>query len=496
MTVSSNSDVQVAIIGQGVMGHNLALNFSSHGYSVAVFDLDDSLAKATETAALSQQLPGTVNVASDLAQLLSISQQPRRIVLSVPAGKAVDSICDSLLDSGLQPQDIVIDTGNCHWNDTLARQQRYHSKFHFIASAISGGEVGARHGPSLMVSGDSNAWDQIATMWQTIAAQVDADSGQPLPPHSKRSNRHACADYVGPYGSGHFVKTIHNGIEYAQMQMWAEAYQLLRQHGQMDNFAIAAVFRDWQQGQLHSYLLECTIAVLEAMDGHSQQPLLPLIVDAAGQKGTGTWTTIASLELGVAAPSLASAVYARAISSQRALRQALHGNLASPAQPAVELAQLERFQSALEQTLIGTTLANYAQGFELMAAQAQQQQWPLDLVTIAKLWRAGCIIRTPLLQQFVNAFSANPKAHLFSDHTIQQQLEATLPLWRRCLIDGIASGVALPVLSSGLAYVDGLRCADSPANLLQGMRDYFGAHRFERHDASQGTLFHHPWHDS
>ncbi|WP_298443902.1 NADP-dependent phosphogluconate dehydrogenase [uncultured Ferrimonas sp.] len=483
--------VSLAIIGQGVMGQNLALNFASHGINLSVFDLNPN--HVEHSVALSQSLDGTILGADSLCDLLTQLPPPRAIVLSLPAGNAIDASCDALLEAGLDREDLVIDSGNCHWDDTLARQQRYQGKLRFLASAISGGEVGARHGPSLMISGSFLAWQQIAPLWHTIAAKADNRNGQPLPTVSDNPNAVPCAGYVGPDGSGHFVKTIHNGIEYAQMQLWAEAYQLLKQHGQMSNNAIAALFKQWQLGPLQSYLLDCTIAVLEAIDEVTDTPLLPLIVDAAGQKGTGTWTAKASLALGVAAPSVHSAVAARAISSQKALRQQLSQQLASSSQAALSAVELQGLHSALEQALLGATLINYAQGFEVIASQAQQQQWPLDLAAIAQLWRAGCIIRTPLLQTMAQALACDPDAHLLEDRKIQQRLNPTLPLWRRTLLAGISAGVALPVFSSALAYVDGLRCADSPANLLQGMRDHFGGHRFRRYDDPSGALHHHPW---
>ncbi|MDL2195706.1 NADP-dependent phosphogluconate dehydrogenase [Shewanella algae] len=494
----------IGVIGLGVMGKNLALNIIDNGYRVAAFDLDSRKVTAAENQAKvevterEQLLFGCNNLTDLMANLAT----PRILLLSIPAGTAVDAVCQSLLDAGIEREDIVIDTGNSLWTDTIAREQRYRDQFIFFSSAVSGGEVGARFGPSLMPSGDIKAWERVAPIWRAIAAKVDGDTGLPLErfePGNPATQGEPCTAYIGPAGSGHYVKMVHNGIEYADMQLICEAYHLLSQVLGLDAYAIAQVFERWNTGVLSSYLMEISAEVLRQQDPLSGKPLVEMILDKAGQKGTGLWTAVSSLQIGCPAPTIAEAVYARAISTQKVLRQSLASKLVGPEARDTQSAASEEQQSfidGLESALYCAKVSCYAQGFQLMAMQAQEQGWRLDFAAIARIWRAGCIIRARFLQSIAAAYDNEPElANLLLADGFASTLSARQQAWRQTVAKAVLAGVPVPCISSALSYYDSYRSETLPANLLQGQRDFFGAHSFERIDQAANERYHLDWSD-
>ncbi|BDM65143.1 6-phosphogluconate dehydrogenase, decarboxylating [Shewanella sp. NFH-SH190041] len=497
---------RIGVIGMGVMGKNLALNMVDNGYPVSVFDLDaqrvaGAVAQAEQEFGCNSALQGC----QSLEQLLSQLTSPRIVILSVPAGAPVDSVCHALLKAGLDAEDIVVDTGNSLWTDTIAREQHFQGKFHFFSSAVSGGEVGARFGPSLMPSGEMQVWQQLAPLWHAIAAKVDPETGLPVSRTAAGQTKapalqqgEPCAAFIGPAGAGHYVKMVHNGIEYADMQLICEAYHLLSSALGMTAVEIAAVFDSWDKGPLNSYLMAISAEVLRQQDPVTGAALVDMILDKAGQKGTGLWTAVSSLELGTPAPTLAEAVYARALSARHELRQRLSQTLpvgrCDISGAAVSETDKTALISALESALLCGKIAGYAQGFQLMADNAATQGWQLNFADIARIWRAGCIIRAGFLQHIVAAYEAEPSlAHLFAAPEFNRLLTEHITGLRQSLVFGIQQGIPMPCLTSALSYYDSYRSARLPANLLQGQRDYFGAHSFERHDAPAGQHFHLNW---
>ncbi|MDX2321922.1 MAG: NADP-dependent phosphogluconate dehydrogenase, partial [Moritella sp.] len=374
--------MDIAVIGLGVMGANMALNFTERGFSVAAFDIDQ--ARRNDIIRRHQPLTAAKLMAvKDLASLIEQLATPRRVVLSVPAGPVVEIICQDLLAAGLELDDIVVDTGNSEWRDSVARAQSYAGKFNFFTCAISGGEVGARFGPSLMPSGDHAIWLLLKPMLQAISAKVDPLTGievartkveQPLP------EGEPCADYIGPIGSGHFVKMVHNGIEYADMQMIAEIVQFMRQILAMSAAEVAEVFSQWNNGKLQSYLIEITANILKVVDQPTGLPLVDVIMDQAGQKGTGNWTAREALQLGVPANAIAESVFARCLSTQKAIRQVAATQLAGPS---VSIEDKNIWIDKLGDALYCAKICSYAQGFELMSAAQKEHNWTFDYVSIA-----------------------------------------------------------------------------------------------------------------
>ncbi|CAM3895386.1 NADP-dependent phosphogluconate dehydrogenase [Shewanella aquimarina] len=506
--MQNHSDLlDIGMIGLGVMGKNLALNIADNDYRVAAFDLDsakiDALLEQEQKerpANHTQRIEGC----SNLSEMLSSLAKPRVLVLSVPAGAPVDGVCNALLQAGIEQDDIVVDTGNSLWTDTVEREAQYQGKFIFFSCAISGGEMGARFGPSLMPSGDIKAWDRIKPIWEAIAAKVDPDTGLPIErqePGNPVTEGEPCTTYIGPAGAGHYVKMVHNGIEYADMQLICEAYQLLSDGLGLSAGEVGEIFARWNQGSLNSYLMEISAEVLSQADPLTGKPLVEMILDKAGQKGTGLWTAVSSLQIGCPAPTIAEAVYARAVSTQKHQRQQLSLLLAGP-QP-LELGEDERgaFIDELENALYCAKIACYAQGFQLMAMNAQERGWQLDFAEIAKIWRAGCIIRATFLQSITQAYQqaqrvGQPLDNLLMAETFSLALSAKQQDWRRAVARAIMSGVPVPCIGSALAYYDSYRSETLPANLLQGQRDFFGAHTFERIDKPAGEKYHLNWSQS
>lgn len=452
-------NAHIAMIGLGVMGRNLALNLASQGRVVAVFDRDAGRLQAMAG------IPGVVTCAAPAAAVQAL-QAPRALLLMVPAGPAVDEAI-AMLAPHLGPGDILIDGGNSHFRDTIRRARDLAGRgIHFLGLGISGGETGARLGPSIMAGGPAPAWVSVADLFQAIAA---------------RHQGAACCAWLGGNGAGHFVKMIHNGIEYAEMQVIAEVYVLLRDMLNQPAYEMAKIFERWNSGELGSYLIEITADILHRRDGVDGPPLIDRIVDRARQKGTGQWASIAAMELGAAAPTLSEAVAARHLSAVKAEREAL---AATSGQRQLRYAgDVPAMIAHLADALLGARIAIYAQGFQAIAAARPAFGWPeLKLVDVARVWQGGCIIRARLLDDIRAGFAASPDAHLLQMPGMSDKLQRVEPGWRRSVATAVGHGVAIPALASALSWTDGMRTARSGTNLIQAQRDYFGAHGLERTD--------------
>jgi 6-phosphogluconate dehydrogenase len=464
----------IGLIGLAVMGQNLALNVSDQGYTIAVYNRTQSV---TDEFLAERAADANVVGADSLETLVARLARPRKIVLLVRAGRAVDAVLDQLvplLDDG----DIVLDGGNSHFPDTRRRQRELEEKgVRFLGVGVSGGEEGARHGPSIMPGGPKDAYEEVAPILRSIAAK--APDGEP------------CVDWLGEDGAGHFVKMVHNGIEYADMQMIAETYQLMKDGLGLTNEGMQAVFARWNDGVLDSYLIEITADILGTRDEDGTY-VLDRVLDAAGQKGTGRWTAIAALEQGVPLTVVDEAVAARSLSGQKEHRERAETILRGP--DLEHDGDEEAFLDDLHDALYASKIVAYAQGMALLRAAAREHEWSLDPGRAAALWRAGCIIRSRFLDDITAAYREDPElsdlllAPFFVD-AVQKAQEG----WRRTVARAVTFGVAVPALSSALAYYDGVRTGRGPANLLQAQRDYFGAHTFERTDRPRGEFVHFDW---
>ena len=469
----------IGLIGLAVMGENLVLNMESHGYTVAVFNrTTDKVEKFVNGRGKGKKFVGATSPQEFVASI----KRPRKIVILVKAGQAVDDTIATVLPY-LEKGDIVVDGGNTHFPDTTRRMKELAAKgVHFVGSGVSGGEEGALKGPSIMPGGDAAAWPEIKPIFQSIAAKVKDSDGKEA----------ACCDWVGPEGSGHFVKMVHNGIEYGDMQLICESYNLLKDMCGMAPAELSGVFGKWNKGVLDSYLVEITTEILAYTDPETKQPMVDVILDKAGQKGTGKWTIDAATDNGVALTLIAEAVFARCISAQKDERVAASKVLAGPAvQPVGDKAQ---FVADVEMALYASKIVSYAQGYALMAAQAKANNWELNNGGIALMWRGGCIIRSAFLGKIKEAFDKNPNlVNLLVDPFFAGELGKAQSGWRRVVGAAAASGIPVPAISSALAYYDGYRTARLPANLLQAQRDFFGAHTYERTDKPRGQFFHTNW---
>ncbi len=485
---------EVGLLGLGVMGRSLALNLADHGYRVAVFNR--TAATMERFVAEHPDTPGGLVGCESVAALLRALKPPRIVLLVVTVGSAVDGFLRSLLEAGLDPGDLVVDCGNSLWTDTARRQREHAGRCRFVGSGVSGGEVGARFGPSLMPGGDPGAWAMLRPVWEAIAARVDPETGEPLEgaaPGRPVAGGEPCTTWLGPDGAGHYVKMVHNGIEYAVLQMIGEAHHLLSRAGGLGPEEQAAIFDEWNAGELRSYLVQITADILRQRDPTDPRRfLVDVVLDAAEQKGTGRWTVISALELGVPVPTIAEAVLARTLSAFTADRGAASTVLAGPrARP--RLAR-RRLVEAARQALYGGMICAYAQGFHLMAAAGAQYDWPLDLGAIAAIWRGGCIIRARLLHELMAAYRRDPSlVNPMLDEVLAARLAAAQDGWRLALEAAVRAGIPAPALASALSYYDGYRSRRLPAGLLQLQRDYFGAHTFERVDAPRGRAFHVTW---
>jgi 6-phosphogluconate dehydrogenase len=464
----------IAVIGLAVMGRNLALNMADHGFQVAVYNR--TTARKDEFMAEEGSAAGII-AADTLEELVPMLKTPRRALIMVQAGPPTDAVINQL--SGLlDPGDIILDGGNAHYDDTARRTSQLEAEgFLFIGTGVSGGEEGARYGPSIMPGGSPAAWPEVKEILQSIAAKV-AD-GTP------------CCDWVGPGGAGHYVKMVHNGIEYGDMQVLAEAYALLHRGLRIPHDEMAAVFTSWKDGPLNSYLTDITADIM-AFREQDGSPLLDKILDAAGQKGTGKWTGISSLQLGVPVTLVSEAVYARVVSALKDQRVAASEILSGP--PPVIEGDRKSMIEDIHDALYASKIVSYAQGFMLLKAAAKEYEWELNFGGIAYLWREGCIIRSALLEHIKQAFALDPALEsLMIDPYFQGELEKSQPGWRRTVGRAVEAGIPVPAYSTALAFYDGYRTVRLPANLIQAQRDYFGAHTYERVDRPRGEFFHTEW---
>ena len=461
----------IGLLGLGTMGAALALNIADNGFDIAVFNRTTQVTR--DFKAQAGDLADRITATETLEDFVASLSTPRAIILMVPAGDAVDQQIAALRPL-LGDDDLIIDAGNANFHDTNRRAKEAGDK-PFLGIGVSGGEEGARFGPSIMGGGQKPYWDRVAHILTAIAAKHD---GTP------------CATWMGEAGAGHFVKAVHNGIEYADMQMIAEVYGILRDGMGMDNPTIAAVFDRWNEGPLASYLIEISARVAEAKDTLTGRPLLDIITDAAGQKGTGRWTAIEAQHLGAPVPAIEAAVAARNLSARKDLRQ-IGEEMFGAAPQALDGALTE---DQLEQALIAGKIICYAQGFQMISAASDQFGWKLPLPEIAKVWRAGCIIRSVMLDDMATALTAAPNQNLMLSGRFADDLKAHHGALRQVVAQAALHGLAVPALSSGLAYFDTMRTGRGTANMLQGQRDYFGRHGFERLDRD-GKDYHGPWAD-
>jgi 6-phosphogluconate dehydrogenase len=495
----------VGLVGLAVMGQNLALNMADHGLMVAVYNrttsvMEEMIAKHPPGSfgkGYAGRGPGGLIGCPDVKAFVAAIRRPRKIVILVKAGAPTDAVISSL-EPLLEKGDIIIDGGNAHWDDTTRRENDARAKgLRFIGSGVSGGEVGARFGPSLMPGGDPEAWKELEPIWTAIAAKVDPKTGKPYVGAAPGKpievpGAEACTTYIGPGAAGHYVKMVHNGIEYADMQVIAEAYHLMRDVLKMTPEKMAAVFKEWNSGDLDSFLIEITADILAQKDPVSGKPMVDVVLDAAGQKGTGKWTTVAALDMGLPCETIAEAVFARSMSAIKEERVRASSILKGPAEGFA--GDAAKFVEAIRQALYCSKICAYAQGFALMSAASAQFKWNLDLGRIAKIWRGGCIIRARFLQKITEAYARDQKlANLLLDTYFVGAIQKAQPEWRRVVSMAATVGVPIPAFGSALAYYDAYRSARLPANLIQAQRDFFGAHTYERVDGPRGKFFHLDW---
>ncbi len=471
----SGAVADIGVIGLAVMGENLVLNMASQGLTVAVFNrttsrVDEFLAGR----ARGKRIVGAHSLPDFVGQL----KRPRRIMLMVKAGQPVDDLIAQILPL-LEPGDVLIDGGNSHFNDTTRRTRQLHERgILFIGTGVSGGEEGALKGPSIMPGGNPDAWPLIRPIFQAIAAKVEGN----LP----------CCDWVGRDGAGHFVKMVHNGIEYGDMQLICEAYHLLQALLGLRADDLRTVFDRFNRGPLDSYLIEITRDILGFHDPETGQPMVDLILDSAQQKGTGKWTVESALDNNIPLTLITEAVFARMLAAQKDERVAASKVLSGP--PRSSSLDRESLIAEVELALYASKICSYAQGFALMAAQSEAENWGIALGSVALMWRGGCIIRSAFLGRIKEAFDRNPRLpNLLVDPFFAAELSRCQPAWRRVVAAGAIHGIPLPAFSSALAYFDGYRTERLPANLLQAQRDYFGAHMYERVDRPRGQFFHSNW---
>ncbi|MGF1531489.1 MAG: NADP-dependent phosphogluconate dehydrogenase [Puniceicoccaceae bacterium] len=483
----------IGLIGLAVMGQNLALNIADHGFPISVYNR--TVSKTHDFTRDNPSTPGALHGAESLEGFVKSLKLPRRIIILVQAGAATDAVINSLLPL-LDPDDIIIDGGNAKWTDTIRREKDLAAKgIRFVGSGVSGGEEGARFGPSLMPGGKESAYREIEPIWKAIAAKVDAETGVPLggaEPGKPIEGGFPCTAYIGENGAGHYVKMVHNGIEYGDMQMICEAYHLMSALLGMSAEEIGGVFETWNEGVLDSFLIEITAEVLKQKDPETGKAFVDVVLDTAGQKGTGKWTSTNALDLGVAAPTIAEAVFARCMSAIKEERVAASKILKGP-EPVFE-GNKEELIEAVRDALYCSKICSYAQGFQLMREAEKEYAWKLNYGEIAQIWRGGCIIRARFLQKITEAFDRDPElANLLLDPYFIEAIEAGAPNWRRVVSLAVENGIPVPTFGTSLSYYDGYRLARLPQNLLQAQRDFFGAHTYERVDKPRGSFFHIDW---
>ena len=492
--MANKNSADVGLIGLAVMGQNLALNMADHGFEVAVFNRTSKVTKDFVDA--NPNTPGGLFACESLSELLGAVKKPRKIVILVKAGPAVDNVVKQLIEAGIEKEDLLVDCGNSQWTDTIRREQDYSGRCRFFGSGVSGGEIGARFGPSLMPGGDGAAWKLLEPIWNAIAAKVDAATGKPIEtatPGRPVIGGVPCSAYIGENGAGHYVKMIHNGIEYIDMQLIGEAYFLLRNILSISAGELSQIFARWNEGVLDSYLIEITADILKQRDPeHPEAFLVDYVLDSAEQKGTGKWTSINALDMGIPSNSIAEAVFARCLSALKSERDVASHHLTGP----VYQYDGDRNEliTAVHDALYCSKICAYAQGFQLMKAAEAEYGWKLNFASIASIWRGGCIIRARFLQKITEAYTREPRlVNLLLDPYFKEQMQKNQTRWRSIVALAAQAGVAAPAFMSALAYYDGYRSAQLPANLLQAQRDYFGAHTYERIDQPRGVHFHLDW---
>src|SRR5215216_1382427 len=464
---------QIGVTGLAVMGRNLARNFARHGHRVAIHNR--SYAR-TESLVAEAGSEGTFLPSESIAGFVASLEPPRRVLIMVKAGAGTDAVIDELTPL-MAPGDILIDAGNAHFPDTIRREQKLAEiGLHFVGTGVSGGEEGALNGPSIMPGGSRESYKSLGPLLESIAAQVD---GVP------------CCTYVGPDGAGHFVKMVHNGIEYADMQLIAEAYDLIKQGTGASAPEIAKIFQTWNEGDLESFLIEITAEVLGHTDAETGKPFVDIVLDQAEQKGTGRWTVQNALDLGVPITGIAEATMARALSGSVPQREAARTKLPSGT-GAWSVANRDQFVEDVRQALYASKVVAYSQGFDQIAAASAEFDWNIDRGAMARIWRGGCIIRARFLNRITEAYERNPELPLLlADDYFTDAVASSLAAWRRVVAGAARNGIPAPAFSSSLAYYDGIRAERLPAALIQGQRDFFGAHTYHRVDMD-GT-FHTEW---
>ena len=471
---ATTSDLaQFGVIGLGVMGQNLALNINDHGQRVAVWNFEPDWVDRFIGEHSDRALVGK----KSLQEFIQTLSRPRRILMMIKAGDPVDQMMAKLAPM-LEAGDIVIDGGNSFFKDTQRREAEWRAiGLNFFGMGVSGGEEGARHGPSLMPGGSRDAYEHVQPILESIAAK--SDSGP-------------CVTYVGPDGAGHFVKMVHNGIEYGDMQLIAEAYDLLHRVLGMSADEIAQIFGEWQSGRLESYLIDITSQVLRVRDPDTGKPLVEMVLDKAGQKGTGKWTAQIALDLAIPIPTIAAAIDARVLSSMKEQRVAAAAQYSKS--PQKYSGDRRTFVSAISDALYASKLCSYAQGMSLIRSGSDEYKWGIDLREMARIWKAGCIIRARLLDSIMKAFERNAELpNLLLDSEFQAEVTSALPKWRRVVSAAAELGIPTPAISASLAYFDSYTTGVLPQNLTQAQRDYFGAHTYQRADRPEAGFVHTDW---
>ncbi|MFN0166833.1 MAG: NADP-dependent phosphogluconate dehydrogenase [Bryobacteraceae bacterium] len=484
----------IGLAGLAVMGQNLALNIADHGFQISVYN------RTTETmeefVKANPMTPGGLVACRTPQEFVQSLSRPRKIVILVKAGAGTDAVINTFVPL-LETGDILIDGGNANWVDTIRREKELAAKgLRFIGSGVSGGEEGARFGPSLMPGGDPSAYREVEPIWNAIAAKVDKAAGKPLvgaAPGKPIVGGVPCATYIGPDGAGHYVKMVHNGIEYGDMQMIAEAYAILQKALGCTPDELGEIFTQWNEGVLNSFLIEITADIFKQKDPVTGNPFVDMVVDAAGQKGTGKWTSVNALDMGVPAPTVAESVFARFLSAIKDERVFASQQLPGPPREHI-IGNLEDFVQAVHDALYCSKICAYAQGFQLMRAAQTEYKWTLSFGNIAQIWRGGCIIRAGFLQKITEAYERDRQLpNLLLDPFFRSEIDRCQANWRKVVASAAALGVSAPTFFSALAYYDGYRSARLPANLTQAQRDYFGAHTYERVDQPRGRFFHLDW---
>ncbi|MGX8700826.1 decarboxylating NADP(+)-dependent phosphogluconate dehydrogenase [Caproiciproducens sp.] len=469
------SKQNIGVIGLAVMGKNLALNIESKGYSVSVYNRSRERTDRMMREAKEKK----IRAAYSIEEFVNSLELPRKIIIMVKSGKPVDDTIQQLKPF-LSPRDILIDAGNSYFADTVRRNAELSAEgFLFIGTGVSGGEEGALKGPAIMPGGPEEAYRQVEPILTAISAKVE---GQP------------CCTYIGPNGAGHFVKMVHNGIEYGDMQLICEAYSLLKNVAGLSNQELHGVFDEWNRGELDSYLIEITKDIMLKTDGETGRPLIDLILDTAGQKGTGKWTSNSALELGIPVPTITEAVFARCMSAAKEERVHASGILAGGAGKKAFQDSREELIENIRKALYASKICAYAQGFSLLKAASETYGWDLRYGNIAMIFRGGCIIRAQFLNRIKEAYDQNPGlANLMLSPYFSGILKDYQEGWRKAVAEAVIAGIPVPGFSSALSYYDSYRSARLPANLLQAQRDYFGAHTYERTDRPRGEFFHTDW---